>query len=48
MKEFRDAIPKLCKSCKLDKECRGGCKASAEVSTGPFYNCDPLLSFTSI
>ena len=43
LQTFRKAHPDFCKSCRLEHECLGGCKAAAEVCYGSLSACDPFL-----
>ena len=43
MREFMAARPAFCAGCRLEDECLGGCKASAEVCRGSAWVCDPFL-----
>lgn len=40
---FIDAIPDVCRGCKIAKDCQGGCKASAQVCGGCLDKLDPFM-----
>ncbi len=40
---FKKAIPNDCLPCKYSLECRGGCKASAQVCSGNIFDNDPFF-----
>lgn len=44
MKEFVAASPVFCSGCRLEKQCLGGCKASAEVCYGSLSKLDPFMN----
>jgi len=43
LKEFMQAIPKICEPCPSAYTCQGGCKASAQVCYGSFYEEEPFF-----
>jgi radical SAM protein with 4Fe4S-binding SPASM domain len=40
--EFRQVLPEVCKSCGRAEECKGGCKAAAQVCFGSLDRNDPF------
>lgn len=44
MSRFKAARPALCRGCRLEDECLGGCKASAEVCYESVDHADPFLN----
>lgn len=43
MKEFMSARPALCRGCRMEDTCQGGCKAAAEACCGSTSEPDPFL-----
>ena len=43
LQQFVQASPAFCAGCRIEKECQGGCKASAEACYGSLTACDPFL-----
>jgi len=41
--EFKQALPEICKSCDRAEECKGGCKAAAQVCFGSLDQNDPFF-----
>jgi radical SAM protein with 4Fe4S-binding SPASM domain len=44
MRGFMAARPAICAGCRMEGECLGGCKASAEVCCGSTWAMDPFLA----
>ena len=44
MRAFKRARPAICKGCRLETTCQGGCKAAAEVCFGDVRAADPFLA----
>ena len=42
--EFCAARPALCRGCKVEESCLGGCKAAAEACFGDVRAADPFLA----
>lgn len=43
LKAFMAARPELCRGCRLEGECQGGCKAAAEACYGDLCGTEPFL-----
>lgn len=43
MARFASARPAFCGGCRVESECLGGCKASAEVCFGSIHESDPFM-----
>jgi len=43
MQDFHAARPAVCRGCRWETQCLGGCKAAAEACTGSAWACDPFL-----
>lgn len=44
IRTFRDAVPPLCRGCRFEASCRGGCKASAFAAFGDLRRPEPFLA----